>query len=227
MRSWSSMKGTNVRIRATLSALLVVATTGASLVAASGIARAQTPTPTTVPLAACPTGTLTVAAPTTAAPSTVTATIVPALTNLKAASAADAASVHLHYFVDTPATAAGSVVPVGDPKIIHSGTLTQDVGTLAAGSHTVVVVVGQLDHRACDLRGQVTFTAQAAATATPTAATTPAATATVAPVTPPSTGSGGLLGQASEATSSPLALAALALATVLAVGGAAVATRRR
>ena len=73
-----------MRIRATVTALLVVATLGASLFAASS-AGAQTPTatPTSVALAPCPTGaTLTVAAPTAAAPSTVTATIVPALTNL-------------------------------------------------------------------------------------------------------------------------------------------------
>ena len=216
-----------MRIRATVTALLVVATVGASLVAASGLARAQTPTatPTSVPLAACPTGTLTVTAPTAAAPTTVTATIVPALANLKAATAGDPASYHVHYFIDVPATAAGSLIPVGDAKIIHSGTLTQDLGTLAPGAHTVVVVVGQLDHRACDLRGQVSFTTQAPATATPTPG---AATATaVAPVTPPSTGSGGLLNPTSGAASSPLALAALAFATALAVGGAAVATRRR
>lgn len=210
-----------MRFRATLSALLAVASIGASMVAASGLARAQTPTatPTTVPLAACPSGgTLTVAPPTAAAPSTLTVTITPALGNLKAASAADPASLHLHYFVDTPATAAGTVIATGDPKIIHSGSLTQDLGTLAAGSHTVVVVVGQLDHRACALRGQVTFSTAAQAA-------TPAATA--APVTPPRTGSGGLLSQASEATSSPLALAALALGALVAVGGAALATRRR
>src|SRR5688572_18288977 len=158
------------------------------MAAASGFARAQTPTatPTSVPLAPCPTGTLTVAAPTAAAPTMVTATIVPALANLKAGTAGDPMSHHLHYFVDTPATAAGTLIPTTDPKIIHSASLSQDVGTLAAGSHTVVVVVGQLDHRACDLRGQVTFTTQAPATATPTAG---AATA-VAPVTPPKTGSG-------------------------------------
>ena len=209
-----------MRFRATLSALLVVASVGASMMYASGLARAQTPTatPTTVPLAACPSGgSLTVAAPTAAAPSTVTVTITPALANLKAAAATDPASHHVHYFIDTPATAAGTAVPTGDPKIIHAAALTQDLGTLAPGSHTVVVVVGQLDHRACDLRGQVTFTTAAQAA--------PAATA--APVAPPSTGTGGLLAQASEATSSALAQAALLLATLVAVGGAAVATRRR
>jgi hypothetical protein len=191
------------------------------MLAASGLANAQTPTatPTAVALAPCPTGTLTVAAPTAGAPTSVTATIAPPLANLKAATASDPMSHHLHYFVDTPATAAGALVPTGDPKIIHSATLTQDLGTLAAGSHTVIVVVGQLDHRACDLRGTVTFTvaAQVAPTAT--------ATATAAPVSPPSTGSGGLLGQSSGTSS--LALATLALATIVAVAGAAVATRQR
>lgn len=205
-----------MRFRATLVAILVLS--GTTLLASGERALAQTPTATgtAVALAPCPTGgTLTVAAPAAGAPSTVTVTIAPALANLKAASAADPTSHHVHYFIDTPAPAAGVAIPTGNPSIIHSGTLTQDLGTLAAGSHTVVVVVGQLDHKACDLRGQVTFTT-AAAQAAPTAA-----------VTPPKTGNGGLLGQTSEAASSGLGMAAMAIATLVAAGGAAVATRRR
>lgn len=207
-----------MRIRATFVMAVALGVVALALAGSGEMARAQTPTATgtAVALAPCPTGgTLTVAAPAAGAPSTVLATIVPALANLKAASAADPTSLHVHYFIDTPAPAAGVVIPTGNAAIIHSGTLTQDLGTLAAGSHTVVVVVGQLDHKACDLRGQVTFTT-AAAQAAPTAA-----------VSPPKTGSGGLLRQTSEAASSGLGMAALAFATLVAVGGAAVATRRR
>ncbi len=205
-----------MRFRATLVAILMLGAT--ALLASSERVLAQTPTATgtAVALAPCPTGgTLTVAAPSASAPSTVTVAIAPPLANLKAASAADPTSLHVHYFIDTPAPAAGAAIPTGNPSIIHSGTLTQDLGALAAGSHTVVVVVGQLDHRACDLRGQVTFTT-AAAQAAPTAA-----------VSPPKTGTGGFLGQTSEAASSGLGMAFLSVATLIAVGGAAIATRRR
>jgi hypothetical protein len=55
-----------------------------------------------------------------------------------------------------------------------------------------------------------------------------AATVVVTPaVAPPSTGSGGFLDQASDATSSGYAMTVLAIATVIAVGGAAIATRKR
>lgn len=207
-----------MRVRAMLVAAMAMGIVALALAGTGDLARAQTPTATgtAVALAPCPTGgTLTVAAPTAGAPSTVTVTVAPALANLKAASAADPASHHVHYFIDTPAPAAGAAIPTGNAAIIHSGTLTQDLGALAAGPHTVVVVVGQLDHKACDLRGQVSFTT-AAAQAAPTAA-----------VTPPKTGNGGLLRRTSEAASSGLGMAALAVATLVAVGGAAVATRRR
>ncbi len=162
--------------------------------------------------APCPTGgTLTVGAPSASAPTTVSVTIAPPLGNLKAASAGDPQSLHVHYFIDAPAPAAGTAIPTGNPAIIHSGTLTQDLGALSAGSHTVVVVVGQLNHTACPLRGQVTFTSSAQAAAA---------------VSPPKTGSGGLLGQTTEAVSSPLGMAVLAAFTLIAVGGAGIATRR-
>lgn len=198
-------------MRATLTSAVATGVSILALAGASGIASAQTPTATSQPLAACPTGTLTVAAPTAAAPSTVSVTIAPPLANLKAASAGDRASHHVHYFIDTPAPAAGTLIPTGNASIIHSGTLTQDLGTLAAGSHTVVVVVGQLDHRACDLRGQVTFTTSAAGAAA---------------VTPPKTGNGGLLEGAATSTSG-LSLAALAATAVVAAGGGAALARRR
>jgi hypothetical protein len=126
---------------------------GIALCALAPSARAQTPTPQ-LP---CPTGvTVNVSAPEAAAPMTVSVSLTPAQP-IKAASFADPNSLHVHYFVDTLATAAGSVIPAGDPKIIHSGTLTQDLGQLTAGTHTVTVVLGQLNHTACDARGSTTF----------------------------------------------------------------------
>ncbi|MFN8639423.1 MAG: hypothetical protein U0360_08185 [Dehalococcoidia bacterium] len=203
-----------MRFRVALVGLLLLGA-GAYGLGAGEHAGAQTPsaTATAVAQAPCPTGgTLSVAAPSASAPSTVSVTIAPPLGNLKAASAGDPQSLHLHYFIDTPAAAAGAAIPTGNAAIIHSGTLTQDLGALGAGSHTVIVVVGQLNHTACALRGQVSFT---------TAAQVGAA------VSPPKTGSGGLLAQTTEAASSPLGVAALASFTLIAVGGAGLAIRRR
>lgn len=122
---------------------------------------AQTPGPVT--LAACPSGvTLTVQPPTSSAPTVVSVQLSQTL-NIKPASASDPTSLHLHYFIDTQPTAAGQTVPSGDPKIIHSGSTTQDLGTLSAGEHTVWVVVGQLNHTACEVRGSATFTTVATA----------------------------------------------------------------
>jgi len=136
--------------------------------------------------------TLTVSPPAASAPSSVSVTVSPQI-NIKAASAGDPTSFHLHYFVDTEATAAGTAVPTGNPKIIHSGSTTQDLGALTAGSHTVTVVLGQFNHVACDARGSVTFTSVAL----------------------PATGSGGDFDQ----SSSGLPMAAwLALAGVLLAG---------
>lgn len=166
-------------------------------------AQTATPTATAAPAgtpAACPTGTtLTVAAPTAAAPTTVTVTITPPL-NIKAATAGDLTSYHVHYFIDTPATAAGTAVPTGDAKIIHSASLTQDLGALTPGSHTVTVVLGQVSHVACESRGSVTFTVAVAAAASPAA---------------PKTGN---LGLASGSDVALPAFALLGLAFVLAAG---------
>jgi hypothetical protein len=130
----------------------------AASTAAPPRALAQTP-------AACPTGvTVTVAPPDATAPTTVTVALAPPV-NIVAATAADPTSYHLHYFVDTLATSAGTVIPAGNPKIIHSASLTQEVGPLTAGTHTVTVVLGQLNHTACDARGTVTFIVGATAAA--------------------------------------------------------------
>jgi len=172
-------------------------------IASTSTASAQTP-------GACLAGvTLAVATPTAAAPTTVNVTVTPAQ-NIKPASAADATSFHLHYFVDTPATAAGGVIPSGDPKIIHSGTTTQDLGALAPGAHSVTVVLGQLSHTACDARASVTFTT--VATAVPVAA-------------PAKTGNAGLAG--ADGNSILLAGSLVGAAVLLTVGARKVVSRRR
>jgi hypothetical protein len=146
-----------------LKGLLLAAIGLAAATALGGLALAQQGTPT-VPApapAACPTGvTLTVSAPSASAPTTVSVTLSSQL-NIKPASAADPTSFHLHYFVDTDPAAAGQLVPTGNPKIIHSASTTQDLGALTAGPHTVSVVLGQVSHTACAVRGSVTFTVAA------------------------------------------------------------------
>lgn len=162
-------------------------------------------------IAACPTGaTMTITAPTAAAPTTVNVTITPAQ-NIKAAAAADTTSLHMHYFIDTPATAAGATIPSGDPKVVHSGTTTQDLGTLAPGSHTVIAVLGQLNHTACDTRATVTFTTAAASTAAPAAA-------------PAKTGNAGL---AEDGSASLLLVGSLIGAAFVLMAGAREVSRRR
>ncbi|MSQ36661.1 MAG: DUF4399 domain-containing protein [Dehalococcoidia bacterium] len=210
-RTGATMFSSMVRV------LAVGAGVALTFAVATGVAQAQTPSPTATvsPTAAptvapCPTATVVVTAPTAAAPTTVSVAITPTL-NVKPAADGDAASFHVHYFIDTPATAAGSVVPTDDAKIIHAAALTQNLGALAAGAHTVEVVLGQFNHTACAARGSVTFTVAA----------TQAATA-VAP-SAPATGSAGLAG-GSPAAATVLAL--FALATVL-VGGSRLATGRR
>ncbi len=185
-----------------------------SLVAvlALGIPFASTRTASAQTAADCPTGAaLTIAAPTTAAPTTVTVTVTPATLNIKPAAAADATSFHLHYFIDTPATATGATIPSGDPKIIHSGTTTQDLGALAAGPHTVTVVLGQVNHAACDTRASVTFTTAATPVAAPVAA-------------PAKTGNAGLDGAGGD---SVLLMGSLLDIAALVTAGARKVTGRR
>ena len=123
--------------------------------------------------------------------------------NIKPASAADPASFHFHYFVDTDATVAGQVVPAGNPKIIHSASTTQDLGSLSAGQHTVTVVLGQYNHTACENRGSVTFTVGQGL---------------------PSTGSGGGIDRSSGL---PLTVGLVLAAAALGVFGLGAGLRRR
>ena len=192
-----------------LKGLLVALFGSAAVVALGGLALAQQTTPTAPSIAACPTGvTLTVSPPTASAPTTVSVALSSTL-NLKAATAGDPTSFHLHYFVDTEATAAGQAMPTGNPKIIHSASTTQDLGTLSAGQHTVWAVLGQLNHTACDVRGAATFTVAAAA-----------------PL--PATGSGGYLDQSSSGLTIAawLVLASASLAVFCLGGGLVLRTRR-
>jgi hypothetical protein len=82
----------------------------------------------------------------------VTTKVTPSNVNIKPATAGDPNSFHLHYFIDVdPATVItpGQPVPTGNPKIIHSGSLTQSVADLPAGPHQVWVVAGRLNHIPC------------------------------------------------------------------------------
>jgi hypothetical protein len=188
-----------------LKGLLLGAIGLAAAMALGGLALAQEPTPTAAPIAACPADvTLTVSPPAASAPTTVTVALSQEV-NIKPATAGDPTSFHLHYFVDTDPVAAGQAIPTGNPKIIHSGSTTQDLGALSAGSHTVTVVLGQFNHTACAVRGSATFT--------------------VAAPLPGSVGSGGYLDQSSSG--SPIVtLVALASAS-LAVLCLGVGLRRR
>jgi len=187
---------------ATATATATQTATATSTATATATATA-TGTASATPVA-CPTGvTIAVAAP-AAGSNSVTVTVTPPQ-NIKPGTAGDPTSYHLHYFIDTPPTAAGQAVPLGNASIIHSGSLTQDLGSLAPGSHTVYVVLGQLSHVACEARGQVTFNVAAAPTA-------------------PKTGTGGLVGGSGSSTAAE-AFALLAVTAMLTLGGR-LATRR-
>ena len=101
---------------------------------------------------------------------------------IKAAAQAVPASFHVHYYVDTDASALkpGEVIPSGNPAIIHSGDTNLNLN-LTHGAHRVTVVLVQLSHAACgDATGKV-VTATAAmivAAAAPAQAATPAASKT-------------------------------------------------
>ncbi len=54
---------------------------------------------------------------------------------------------HFHLFVDkVPALVEGQGIPAGDPQIIHTGSTSMELPDLAAGEHTVTVVLGYSDH---------------------------------------------------------------------------------
>lgn len=185
---------------ATATATPTATATSTATATATGTATG-TATASATPIA-CPNGVTISVAPPAAGSTTVTVTVTPPQ-NIKPGTAGDPTSYHLHYFIDTPAVAAGQAIPTGNAKIIHSGSLTQDLGALDPGSHTVTVVLGQLSHVACESRGSVTFNVAAAPTA-------------------PKTGTSGLVDGGSD-TAAVFAL--LAVAAMLTLSGR-LATRR-
>jgi uncharacterized protein (DUF736 family) len=56
---------------------------------------------------------------------------------------------HLHVFIDKEPTA-GQTIPVGDAMILHSATAPISITGLAAGPHTIWVVLGNGNHIAFD-----------------------------------------------------------------------------
>ena len=82
-----------------------------------------------------------------------------------AANATKLDDYHLHYFLNETATPfIGTLVPVpaGNPKIIHTANLQVTFDNVAAGSHTVTVLLSGANHVTVQppLSTQVTFTAQ-------------------------------------------------------------------
>ncbi|MDQ4076844.1 MAG: DUF4399 domain-containing protein [Chloroflexota bacterium] len=54
---------------------------------------------------------------------------------------------HFHVFVDRePQLQEGEPIPTGDPQIIHTAATSAELADLAAGEHTVTVVLGFSDH---------------------------------------------------------------------------------
>jgi hypothetical protein len=87
-------------------------------------------------------------ASTTAGPVTVTVEYTgPAL--VPAAEAKKLDDYHLHYFLDEDATAyigTTTPIPTGNPKVIHSGSQEVTFQDVAAGEHTVTVVMTGSNH---------------------------------------------------------------------------------
>ncbi|MEY2468876.1 MAG: hypothetical protein QOF21_1574 [Actinomycetota bacterium] len=82
------------------------------------------------------------------------------VTLVKADGDASGATGHLHAFVDKPPVAPGELIPAGDPAIIHSATAPIVVKGLAAGEHTIWIVLGDGTHTAFkdSVRDKVTVT---------------------------------------------------------------------
>ena len=82
----------------------------------------------------------------------VTVTIsVSGTTLVPAAQATRLEDLHVHYLLDvdpTPYLSGTTPIPPGDPKIVHSGALSNTFSGVAPGAHTVTVILGLSDHRA-------------------------------------------------------------------------------
>jgi len=84
-----------------------------------------------------------------------------------AANATKLDDLHLHYFLDEDAAPylnpnAPTPVPMGNPHIVHTANLSTTFDNVAAGSHTVTVMVSGANHITVTppLSAQVTFTVQ-------------------------------------------------------------------
>jgi hypothetical protein len=82
-----------------------------------------------------------------------------------AANATKLDDYHLHYFLDEDAAPyLGTLVPVpvGNPRIVHTANLQVPFDNVAAGSHSVTVMLSGANHVsvAPPLSAQVTFTVQ-------------------------------------------------------------------
>jgi hypothetical protein len=82
-----------------------------------------------------------------------------------AASATRLDDLHLHYFLDesaTPYLGTQVPVPMGNPNIVHTAALQQTFNNVAAGTHTVTVMLSGSNHVsvAPPLSAQVTFSVQ-------------------------------------------------------------------
>jgi hypothetical protein len=84
-------------------------------------------------------------------------------TPVAAAQATRLEDLHFHYFLDedaTPYIGKPVEIPSGNPKIAHSAATSVTFQNVAAGSHTVTVVVGGRNHVSTNppLSDKVTFT---------------------------------------------------------------------
>jgi hypothetical protein len=74
--------------------------------------------------------------------------VVAGVTLIKADGDTSGKTGHLHAFVDVAPVAPGEAIPTGNPAIIHSATSPIVVTGLAAGEHTIWVVLGDGAHTA-------------------------------------------------------------------------------
>jgi hypothetical protein len=82
-----------------------------------------------------------------------------------AANATKLDDYHLHYLLDesaTPYISTLTPVPMGNPNIVHTAALQQTFDNVAAGSHTVTVMLSGANHVSVQppLSAQVMFTVQ-------------------------------------------------------------------
>lgn len=82
-----------------------------------------------------------------------------------AANATQLDDYHLHYFLDvdpTPYIGSTQPIPLGDPRIIHSGATSVTFDNVAAGEHTLAVVMTGSNHISVNppVTARATFTAR-------------------------------------------------------------------